>query len=437
MKPESLPIASLLGMLLWSPASAATLRECLALAQAHDPASRSDSLASEGARIQSQAAKANWRPSVGASLTFNRLSEMESDGVELPLPAALGGPRQVEIAKDIPNQYLASVRLDQLVWDGGRSSHLDRAAQHDSRAWDAARERSRRDLAVRVATSYWSLQAAQATYRSALSARDRAASQAAWTVANFRQGTALEQDTLQARLRTGQIELQIEQAAASRDLARDALCVALGMATGCAMDATDSLRTWQTTSDTAGERPELAQVREQILSATETADAGRSVFQPTVQASAQYDYARPNQRMVPARDQFDASWRVGVNATWNLYRGGADELSIRRAELAVRTAREREILTRDQISQDIARRATELALAIRRREIAERNLPLARRDLELSEIRSRAGTALALEAIDRAWALSQAQAELSQALAAENAARLQAAIARGQRPAIP
>jgi outer membrane protein len=178
----------------------------------------------------------------------------------------------------------------------------------------------------------------------------------------------------------------------------------------------------------------LAQAREQILSANAMASASRSNYHPLVQASAQYDYLNPNQRIFPNHAEFDGTWRVGVAATWNLYRGGADDISIRKAQLAVQQARQREASLRDAIGQELSRRETELRLARRKREIAERNLPLARRDLELANIRSQAGTALRLEAIDRASALAQLESDLAQAIANENIAVMNLSIARGEEP---
>jgi OMF family outer membrane factor len=151
-------------------------------------------------------------------------------------------------------------------------------------------------------------------------------------------------------------------------------------------------------------------------------------------ASAEYDYLDPNQRIVPNRDQFDGSWRVGISANWNLFRGGADDLATRRADLLARQARLREVAATDAAKQDLAHRETDYSLAKRRRDIAESSLPLAHRDLELARIRARAGTALRLEAIDKASALAQVESDLAQAIATENVAALQLCIARGEDP---
>jgi OMF family outer membrane factor len=263
---------------------------------------------------------------------------------------------------------------------------------------------------------------------------DRADSQAVFTAASYREGTALEQDTLQARLRIRQIELAVEQAKASREYARQALCAAMGTDMGQDLTAGDPLRPVATISGPSSERPEVVQARAQAASAEEQSAASRSGFQPQIAASAEYDYADPNQRVFPNRDQMDGSWRVGISANWNLFRGGADDLGARRADLLARQARLREVAANDNAKQDLARRETEYALARRRREISEASLPLARRDLELARIRAQVGTALRLEAIDRASALAQAESDLAQAIATENIAALQLSIARGEDP---
>jgi len=82
----------------------------------------------------------------------------------------------------------------------------------------------------------------------------------------------------------------------------------------------------------------------------------------------------------------------------------------------------------------LAHRETEYKLARRKREIAALSVPLCQRDLDLARIRAQVGTALRLEAIDRASALSQSESDLAQAVANENVAAMNLSIARGAAP---
>ncbi len=408
-----------------------TLDDALRISADRDPQARVDSLSTEAASLQQSIQKASWLPSVGLQASYNRLSEIDEPALILPTPT---GPKTLDLAPQIPNQWSFAARADQLLWDGGRSLHLARSAAQDAEAGQSARLRSKRDLLLRVATAYWNLSAAQSALESAARALDRADSQAVFTTASYREGTALEQDTLQARLRTRQIELTLEQAKASREYARQVLCVAMGLDMRQDLTAADPLRPIGAVTGTATERPEVLLARAQTASALEQSAASRSAFQPQLMASAEYDYLDPNQRIVPNRDQFDGSWRVGISANWNLFRGGADDLATRRADLLARQARLREVAATDAAKQDLAHRETDYSLAKRRRDIAESSLPLAHRDLELARIRARAGTALRLEAIDKASALAQVESDLAQAIATENVAALQLCIARGEDP---
>jgi len=412
-----------------------TLREALDLSGGRDPQQLSDSLGAEAASLQESQLKASWMPSVTVQGSYNRVSEVDGSGVVIPFPAAMGGPKTVEISPQIPDQWGLVARVDQQVWEGGRTAHLAAAARLDARASRASRSRSGRDLSLRVSAAYWNLAAARATLESAKRALERADSQAVLSIAAYRQGTAPEQDTLQARLRERQIELSVEQAAAARDNFRQSLCVSAGLPADQDLSPSDPLVPLATVpAGAVSEPPEVEQARLQSESAAEQSGASRAALWPVVAASAEYDLMDPNPRVVPSHDKFDGTWRVGATATWNLWRGGADDLSIRRSALLARQARLRQVAVSDAASLEVARRETDWKLARRRREIATANLPLARRDLELARLRADAGTGLRLDAIDRAAALAQAESDLASAVAQENIAATRLQVARGQDP---
>lgn len=458
--------------LLAAPASPAgeqaiSLAQALEIARARDPLAQADSLAVESARSQGRIARAPRLPALSASLSYQRLSEIDAPSLVLPLPAQLDGPQAIEVSPQYLDQYGATLRVDQMLWDGGRSAAQGRAAGHDEEAARWGLLRTRREADARVMETYWSLQAAQAALRSAREARSVADSQRVLVAASFRAGLALEQDTLQAALRVQRIELQVEQAQAARDNAAEALRIALDLPERTIPVAEDAVapvvaappagpqpaaphppsgspaggspereHAAESPAEPAppGERPDVAQARAAAQGLEAQAAAARSALRPYVSAFAQVDYMRPNPRFVPAQDRFDATWKAGLAAQWTLFRGWADAEGARRAALAARQAHLRESAVRDAAALSVARAENDLRLARRRREIAQAALPLARRDLELARIRAIAGSALRLDAIDRAAALAQAEADHAQALAQENAASVRFDLARGDEP---
>ena len=76
----------------------------------------------------------------------------------------------------------------------------------------------------------------------------------------------------------------------------------------------------QTLQDRAREhRPELKsmQLRRDMNSAGVT--AARGGWYPQIFLAANYDYARPNQRIIPPKDRWDGTWDVGVYFQWNVW----------------------------------------------------------------------------------------------------------------------
>ncbi|HEX9614691.1 MAG TPA: TolC family protein, partial [Bacteroidota bacterium] len=47
--------------------------------------------------------------------------------------------------------------------------------------------------------------------------------------------------------------------------------------------------------------------------------AAQGGWYPTVLLSANFDYARPNQRIIPPKDQWESTWDVALNLQWNLW----------------------------------------------------------------------------------------------------------------------
>jgi outer membrane protein len=63
-------------------------------------------------------------------------------------------------------------------------------------------------------------------------------------------------------------------------------------------------------------RPELRALSLTALSYEQQAGATRSIAFPRLDASAQANYANPNQRYFPQKDEFHGSWQVGLSLTY-------------------------------------------------------------------------------------------------------------------------
>ena len=69
-------------------------------------------------------------------------------------------------------------------------------------------------------------------------------------------------------------------------------------------------------------RPELVALRSRAAAAEATVRVARAPGLPQVGLSAGYDYARPNNRILPLVDEWKDSWSVGVNVSVIAFDGG-------------------------------------------------------------------------------------------------------------------
>jgi len=102
------------------------------------------------------------------------------------------------------------------------------------------------------------------------------------------------------------------------------------------------------------QRPEMAAVREMILTARERIRAARGGLLPRLGTRAQYQWDTED-----LRDGAD-SWMVGVQLTWPLFQGGMTLAQIREARARLKEAQARG----EQIALDIALEVQEAVLAI-------------------------------------------------------------------------
>ena len=143
----------------------------------------------------------------------------------------------------------------------------------------------------------------------------------------------------------------------------------------------------------------------------------RGALWPQAALSAGYDYARPNARYVPSRDQWDDSWDVTLSLSLDLWNGG-------KTSGEIRTARGEANATRAELSdfdrrleREVATRARRLETAIAAARVTESAVLSARESLRVSQDRYHAGVINSSELLDAETSLLRAELERTAALA--------------------
>ncbi len=373
-----------------------------------------------------KAADAERLPTVSADGSVAYRSEVDT------LQAPLGpGGAPVTLFPNIQETAAVGVQLAQPLYLGGAVDAGRRAARHDRDGAGSDRRTLAADLELEARSAYWSAVAARAAVDASRTEVDRAERLVADARALREAGMAVRADLLAAEARVAAAELRLVQDLAAAADADARLRSLLAVPAGDTVELADRglvapppppppLEGLQAAA--MGDRPELTALGARIDALEARRDATRAPLRPSVSAVAGWDLARPNQRHLPLRDEWQDSWSVGLSAAWRLFDGGRTDA--RTVELdAERRALESdrsELERRIRLDVELAR--TTLASSLAEVSAADAAGRAAGARLEAEQERLAAGMATASDVLE-------AQAELAAAERQQIAARARSRIA--------
>ncbi|HEX5475704.1 MAG TPA: TolC family protein [Vicinamibacterales bacterium] len=329
------------------------------------------------------------RPDLSLLGGYQRTNHVQPFAIALP-----GAPAQV-VYPDIPDNYRARLDLQWPIYTGGRTGALERAAAAERGAAGKDLEAARADLRLEITRAYWALVTARETEAVLARSLDAIDAQVADLQTRLDQGLIPPNDLLsaqaqQARQRGLAVEAGNTRATAEADLRRltgiddpgaltptDPLpepmagsgdvAHAPGMAGGSASVAASgsagqasNLPVSTMIARAMAQRPERGALQDRTVSAVARRSAAASTARPQVAVDAGYDYARPNPRIFPRREQWQTSWDLSVNLAWTLWDGGRRAASEAEAAANADAARARLADFDRQLAFDVRQRANDL-----------------------------------------------------------------------------
>jgi outer membrane protein len=163
-------------------------------------------------------------------------------------------------------------------------------------------------------------------------------------------------------------------------------------------------------------RPELKsmQLRRDMSSAGVTAAKGG--WFPQIYLTANYDYARPNQRVFPVQDRWDKTWDVGVALQWNIWDWYATGFQTAQAEAALRQAEAGMVQISDAVTLDVAQQYFNAQTAKEKVEVALGGMEQAQESYRISSEKYKNGVTSNTDMLDAEIALLQAKLTHTQAI---------------------
>jgi len=142
----------------------------------------------------------------------------------------------------------------------------------------------------------------------------------------------------------------------------------------------------------------------------------RAGWYPQVFGVANYTYARPNQRIFPARDRFDGTWDVGVALSLDVWNWGATRHQVRQARDQLAQAEDAFALARDGVMVEVKVAWLDLRKCREKIAVTADGVDQARENFRTTDQRFKNGLATNSDLLDAENLLLQARLNHTRAL---------------------
>lgn len=347
----------------------------------------------------------------------------------------------------VENTFRGGVALNQLIYSGATFAAL-KGAKATKDASASRLERVGREIAGQVAALYYGAVLADASVEVLKKSVGRNRDTVAEVRSRFNEGVVPQFQLLSAEVELANVETQLVTANNDAEAAKDTLAFAIGLPVSAPLVLLDTL---ELSSSTSIALPEMEGLVEKAVSRRHDVQAARhqvrlnralesltfSRYLPELRLVANINFVGtvPDNRTTEVavtetsifqfedqeRGFFDSSFwgtniTAGVNLTWTLFEGFSRDARLRQDRLETKKARiQLERLEQD-IEQQVAREQRNLASALERLSVQNKNVERAELNYNHAQLRIKEGVSSQLELREASDQLDQSQLNRLQAI---------------------
>ncbi|PMB47152.1 transporter [Fischerella thermalis CCMEE 5205] len=406
-----------------------TLEQAVELAQRNNTQLQIALLELERAKAALREAQAALFPTVDLSAGITRQQSAQSQlSSEIRQQQEEGLPPELRSqSTDEPStSFSGQAQLIYNIYTSGRRSANIGAAEEQLRFQELNVANQSEEIRLNVAQNYYNLQEADENVRIRQSAVRNAEVTLRDAQALERAGVGTQFDVLRAQVTLANAQQQLSQALSQQRIARSQLATTLNIPDALSVNAADPVRLaglWNLPlEDTIvlayQNRPELQQQLAQRNISEQRRRLALADLGPQISLVASYNLL----------DQFDDSisvtdgYSLGVQATLNLYDGGAARARADQQRANIRIAETQFNDTRNQIRFQVEQAYSELRANLDRVNTANIALEQARESLRLARLRFQAGVGTQTDVIAAEDDLTEAEGNVVSAILSYNRA---------------
>ncbi len=368
----------------------------------------------KGAEAKVKEANALRLPSLKFNARYTRLSEVDPFVISTPFGS-------FPIAPGIFDAWNAQAALAQPLFAGFRLLGNIEMNEQLSNATNEEYNKDKSELVFNIKNAYWSLYKA-AQFKKVM---DETVEQVKAHVKDAKNlekaGMLTKNDILKLEVQLLNVMYQQIEAENAVKLAMAALNSTIGISLSTEITVASSARLTEASYDeveklitqAATNRAEVKAAEARVKASEAGITLAKSSWYPQVSLYGNYYYSKPNQRIMPVQNKFDATWDAGVNFSMNVWDWMTTAHQTDQAEAQAAQAKDGLGMIKDGITLEVTQNYLNMKQAYRKVTLAELTVKQAEENMRVTSGKFKNGLAASSDVIDAETALITAKINLS------------------------
>ncbi len=407
------------------PAQQISLSDCISQALGKNPSLQISEAKVQAAEARSSEVGTSLLPQLKFISRASELSSIEPFGIKLGPPINLS----MILFPSITENYSMMLSLQQPLFTGFKLKKNLEMAELSANAEKEDLTKDQADLVFNVVTAYWNFYRTIKVEEVIRQSVDQMSEHLKDAKNLFQQGMATDADVMKVQVQLSDIKVKQIEARNAIHIASMTLnsLIKNSLESEIIPSDTPAISQSETSTllnenlsklqDMAHEhRPELKsmQLRRDAGSAGVTAAKGS--WYPQIYFAANYDYAKPNQRILPPKDEWDGTWDVGVTLQWDIWNWYATGYQTAQAEASLRQTEAGITQLNDAVTLDVAQQYFNAHTAKEEVDVAFEGMGQAQESYRMTSEKYKNGVASNTDLLDAETALLQAKLTHTQAV---------------------
>ena len=263
-------------------------------------------------------------PNIDVSLGYSRLSDVPVEYFSFP-----GSSVEIPSTALFPiilNNYSASASLQESVFNGFEWKYAVTGMQYTEKSAEYSYESKKKDVAINVITMYLNLFKLEKAYFLIKESLEEITAHVKEVSDFASHGLATQNDVLRVKLQLSNTQLSEIDIANQMQTINFNLDLTLGLPENTAIQIdTATILSDKTIQPLpyyfqkfSGNRNDIQAADMQEKAAEANIKLTKSSLYPKVSVGADYNYLRPNPRIIPPLDQFQPTWDIGIRISYSL-----------------------------------------------------------------------------------------------------------------------